>query len=212
MMDDRLDEELSRAAQEYHRPPATPRDELWSSIQAARTRRRQEPRVLVLRPWLRWGLAAAALLLIGVALGRLTMRPEPQTIASTPSPNAPERSNDLAYRVAAAQYLTSTEALLTGFRAEARGGFSRPDTQFVGEARELLATTRLMLNSPVAQDARLKSLLEDLEVVLVQIAQLPAEGGKQDLQLITEGLDQRSVLLRLRAATPRPGTAARGAL
>jgi len=212
MMDDRLDEELSRAAQEYHRPPATPREEIWRGLEAARVRRRQAPRVLVFRPWLRWSLAAAAVLLVGIGLGRWTaVRHPPATPAVSEGPGRP---NDLAYRVAAAQYLTSTEALLTGFRAEARIGTSRPDAQFVGQARDLLATTRLLLASPAAEDARLKSLLEDLEVVLVQIAQLPAEGRNQNLQLITQGLDQRSVLLRLRAATPGlgGGTATRGAL
>ncbi len=208
MTEHRFDAELSRAAQEYHRPPETPREEIWAGIQAER-RRREQPRVVVIRPWLRWSLAAAALLVLGIGVGRWTALHQ----ATTTSPVAASgRPNELVYRVAAAQYLTSTEALLTGFRAEARSGSSRPDTQFVSQARDLLATTRLMLNSPAAEDARLKSLLEDLEVVLVQIAQLPVESSKEDLQLITEGLDQRSVLLRLRAATPAPGTAARGAL
>lgn len=211
MTEDRFDAELSRAAQEYHRPPETPRAEIWASIQAER-RRREQPRIVVIRPWLRWSLAAAALLIIGIGVGRWTALHQATTTSPVAATAAAGRPNELAYRVAAAQYLSSTEALLTGFRTEARGGTSRPDTQFVSQARDLLATTRLMLNSPAAEDARLKSLLEDLEVVLVQIAQLPVESSKEDLQLITEGLDQRSVLLRLRAATPGPGTAARGAL
>src|SRR3989442_7525730 len=106
----------------------------------------------------------------------------------------------LAYRVAAAQYLTCTEALLTGFRSEAGSG--QPDAQFARQARDLLGTTRLMLDSPAAQDARLKGLLEDLELVLAQIAQLPASGNQEDVQLINQGLGQRSVLLRLRTANP----------
>ena len=59
-----------------------------------------------------------------------------------------------------------------------------------------------MLDSPAARDGRLKALLEDLELVLAQIAQLPAGGDKEDVQLITQGLDERSVLLRLRTAIP----------
>src|SRR6266699_5753700 len=53
-----------------------------------------------------------------------------------------------------------------------------------------------------ARDARLKGLLEDLELVLAQIAQLPASGDREDVQSINQGLDQRSVLLRLRTANP----------
>ena len=114
--------------------------------------------------------------------------------------------------MAAAQYLSRTEALLTGFRSEARTG--RIDLQFAGQARDLLTTTRLMLDSPAAADPRLKSLLEDLELVLAQIAQVPQGSDRADLQLINQGLEQRSVLLRLRTANPAgPGPVrAQGAL
>ena len=200
MTDDRFDWVLREAAQDYHRPPDTPREEMWQRIEAARRARRA--RVLALRPWLRWGLAAAVLA-IGVGLGRVSMRHQ-QTIVVAPG--------DLAYRVAAAQYLSRTEALLTGFRSEARSG--RIDVQFAGQARDLLTTTRLMLDSPAAEDPRLKSLLEDLELVLAQIAQVPRGSDRADLQLINQGLEQRSVLLRLRTANPAgPGPVrAQGAL
>src|SRR5947208_55902 len=114
-----------------------------------------------------------------------------------------DQASTLAYRVAAAPYLTRTEALLTGFHAEARSP-SVPAVQCSRQARDLLATTRLMLDSPAANDARLKGLLDDLELVLAQIAQLPAGGGgdREDVQSINQGLDQRSVLLRLRTANP----------
>ena len=201
MTDDRFDWVLREAAQGYHRPPDTPREEMWRRIEAAR--RARHARVLALRPWLRWGLAAAAVLAIGVGLGRLSMQHQ-QTIVVAPG--------DLAYRVAAAQYLSRTEALLTGFRSEARTG--RIDLQFAGQARDLLTTTRLMLDSPAAEDPRLKSLLEDLELVLAQIAQVPRGSDRADLQLINQGLEQRSVLLRLRTANPAgPGPVrAQGAL
>jgi len=201
MTDDRFDWVLREAAQGYHRPPDTPREEMWRRIEAAR--RARHARVLALRPWLRWGLAAAAVLAIGVGLGRVSMQHQ-QTIVVAPG--------DLAYRVAAAQYLSRTEALLTGFRSEARTG--RIDLQFAGQARDLLTTTRLMLDSPAAADPRLKSLLEDLELVLAQIAQVPQGSDRADLQLINQGLEQRSVLLRLRTANPAgPGPVrAQGAL
>jgi len=104
--------------------------------------------------------------------------------------------------VAAAQYLTRTEALLTGFQVESRGSVARGDGQFAAQAADLLATTRLMLDSPAAQDIRLKGLLEDLELVLAQIAQLPQGGDREDMRLINQGLDQHSVLLRLRTTLP----------
>lgn len=205
-MDDRMDDELDKLAQDYHRPPDTPREEIWARIAAARDARRQdkEKQVIVLRPWMQWTAAAAAVLVLGIGIGRWTTSTRHDTMAP---------ATDVAYQVAASQYLTRTEALLTDFRAESRGGQGeRPDAQFASQARNLLGTTRLMLNSPAAKDQRLKSLLEDLEVMLAQIAQLPADRNRDDVEFINQGLDQRSVLLRLRAATPAPGMSARGAL
>ena len=196
MTGDRFERLLRDAAQDYHRPPETPREEMWRRIVAARARRRQH--VLVQHRWLHWGLGIAAVLVLGIGIGRWTAR-EPQGTETTVG-RVPNEPGTLAYRVAAAQYLSRTEALLTGFRTEARP--STPDAQFAAQARDLLTTTRLMLDSPAARDDRLKALLEDLELVLAQIAQLPAGGDKEDVQLITQGLDERSVLLRLRTAIP----------
>src|SRR4030095_11354752 len=71
----------------------------------------------------------------------------------------------------------------------------------VRRAGELLSTTRLLLDSPAAaSDPRLKNLLEDLELVLAQLARLPAEHGKTELNLIREALVQRDVVPRLRSA------------
>jgi len=196
MNDDRFEERMHEAARDYHQPPETPRDAMWAAI-AAERRRRAEPRVFVVRPALRWGLAMAAVLLVGIAIGRW-VRPQPTD--STPTKVATSGSN-VAYSVAAVQYLNSTETLLTGFRADARSG--QVDTLFIDQARELLSSTRLLLQCPAGQDPHLKPLLEDLELVLAQIAVLP--GGRRDtldVDLITQGMDHQSVLTRLRTAIP----------
>jgi len=190
MTEDRFERFVRQAAQDYHRPPETPREELWRRIATVREARRRR-RVIITSPWVRWGVGIAAVLALGVGIGRWTARPpgasQPVVVAG-----AGGDQGGLAYQVAAAQ--------LTGFRSEARSG--QPDAQFARQARDLLGTTRLMLDSPAAQDARLKGLLEDLELVLAQIAQLPASGGRDDVQAINQGLEQRSVLLRLRTANP----------
>ena len=198
MTGDRFERLLRDAAQDYHRPPETPREEMWRRIVGARARRRQ--RMLVQRRSLHWGLGIAAVLALGIGIGRWTARGPQGRGAETTAGRVTNEAGTLAYRVAAAQYLSRTEALLTGFRTEARP--STPDAQFAAQARELLTTTRLMLDSPAARDGRLKALLEDLELVLAQIAQLPRAGDKEDVQLITQGLEERSVLLRLRTAIP----------
>ena len=168
---------------------------MWKRIEEAR----RNQHVIEIRPWMRWALAAAAVLVIGIGIGRWTAHP--------PGANAPVVASadsvrsDVAYQVAAQQYLTRTEVLLTDFRAQSARG--QLDPQFVAAARDLLTTTRLMLDSPAANDPRLQPLLEDLELVLAQITQLPAEPGrKNEMDLINQGLNQHSVLTRLRTATP----------
>src|SRR3989442_5443322 len=117
MTEDRFDRLLQDAVQDYHRPPPTPREEMWQRIAAARAARRR--RVIVLRPWLRWGLGIAAVLVLGFAIGRWTAGgpgPAGAPAAADAAPGA-DRVNALAYPVAAAQYPTPTQALLTGFPA-----------------------------------------------------------------------------------------------
>src|SRR5207253_10344237 len=117
MTDDRFEQRLRQAAQDYHRPPATPREELWRRIDAARAARRR--RIIVLRPVRRWGVGIAAVLALGVAIGRWSVTGSPPSPAGA---GPGERTTTFVYQLAAAQYLTRTEALLTGFRAATRGG------------------------------------------------------------------------------------------
>lgn len=207
MNDDRFDQQLDEAARDYHRPPETPREEMWAAIEAERRRRRTTPRIVVLRPVWRWGIGMAAVLVLGIIIGR---RLQPGAGgASTPSASASSRPVDgLAYRLAAAQYLTRAEIVLTSFRADARSG-ERPDSQFLDQARDLLGSTRLLLDSPAGRDPQLKPLLEDLEVILAQIAVLSASRDTADVEIINQGIDQRGVLTRLQTAFPAGAAAAR---
>ena len=199
MMDNdetKFDQWLQDAAKQYNAPGPTPRDEMWARIHAERAERGQ--RVVALRPWLRWGLAAAAVLVIGIAIGRWTAYQQALN-GGTPVASADTTGSGLVYRLAATQYLSRTETFLTGFRADLRAG--RFDA-FPGQARDLLATSRLLLDSPAADDPRMRALLEDLELVLVQISQLEAGRDRRNADLITQDMDQRSVLPKLRSAIP----------
>jgi hypothetical protein len=191
---------LKDAAKSYNAPDRTiPREEMWARIEVAR----RHKHVIALRPWLRWALAAAAMLVLGIGIGRWSakqLQPHGNQLAIMDS-IIPDSSRNIAYTVAAQQYLTRTEVLLTDFRAQSARG--QLDPQFVAAARDLLTTTRLMLDSPAGDNPRLQPLLEDLELVLAQITQLPAEPRrKNEMDLINQGMNQRSVLTRLRTATP----------
>jgi len=197
--DRKFDAWLEEAAKTYHAPPhPTPRDEMWARVQAQRAHRAR--RVVVLRTWARWGLAAAAVLLVGIGIGRWTALQ--QSNGGTPVAShdtADSTGRALVYQIAATQYLSRTETFLTGFRADLRAGRVYA---FPGQARDLLATTRLLLDSPAADDPRMQALLEDLELVLVQISQMEAGRDRRNADLITQDMDQRNVLPKLRSAIP----------
>ena len=103
-----------------------------------------------------------------------------------------------AYEATTSRYLGQTAALLVALPAELRAG--RADQRFVSQAGDLLSTTRLLLDSDAAANADVRRLLEDLELVLAQIARLPARRGAEELDLITQTLEDRDVVPRLRSA------------
>lgn len=207
--EDRFEELMRRAAREYRvPPPVEPRLEaMWSHIDEAsfgggtRQRRRAS--------WFRGGLGIAAALLLGVAFGRYSAAPRSELAQASP-PVAEEpvatssvtvRASDAdaaPYRQATTRHLGQTAALLSALPGEVRRG--APDAAFVAQANDLLSTTRLLLDSPVAGDSEVRVLLYDLELVLAQIARLSVRRNPQEVQLITEALETRDVLPRLRTA------------
>jgi hypothetical protein len=114
----------------------------------------------------------------------------------------PSPSNSAsAYQLTAVRHLSEAEALLTSFRSRSNAD-QQMDAQLGTWARELLSNTRLLLDSPVANDPQRRPLLEDLELVLVQIVQLSPGSTPQDRDLIEKTLQHDHVMTRLRTAIP----------
>jgi hypothetical protein len=229
MLHDRFDDQLRQAAHDYNAPPATPRDLMWERIVAAREAGQADSRtdgqvddtidrlVRPIRPsnrpvvrLLRWPVGIAALLALGIGLGRMTApapeSPAPATVVTEAAP----RGGDVAYRLAATEHLSQSETFLTLFRASVRQGGNEQLAS--STARQLLATNRLLLDSPAATDNRTRLLLQDLELVLAQIAQLSGRPSSPDLDFITNGLDDSGVMSRLRTAVPSGTSATQGVL
>jgi hypothetical protein len=122
----------------------------------------------------------------------------PSTVPSTtPSSIGPSS----AYQLTAVRHLSEAEALLTSFRTRSNSD-QQMDAQLGAWARQLLSNTRLLLDSPVANDPQRRPLLEDLELVLVQIVQLSPGSTPQDRDMIEKTLQQDHVMTRLRTAIP----------
>lgn len=211
MLDDRWDDQLRDAAKDYNDPPETPREQIWARIVAERAETAETLRPLRhLRP-LRWAAGIAAVLALGIGLGRVSINTAPPVAAPAPvaTATAPRVSN-AAYQVATAEHLSQSEAFLTLFRASVRQGGNEQLAS--ATARQLLATNRLLLDSPAANDGRARLLLQDLELVLAEIAQLSPQPRSRDLDLITEGLERGGVMSRLRTAVPSGPSTTQGAL
>jgi hypothetical protein len=206
MDDDRFDDVLRELPRSYNAPPDAPLDEMWTVIEDAHfdapvpiTR----PRPFATRaPW----LAAAAALVIGIGIGRyVPLGTGPATTSqSVAASNAATPATDTsavadAYRDQTNHYLGQAAALLISLPVKDANG--KTDSTFASKATDLLVTTRLLIDSPAAaQDVKLRSLLEDLELVLVQIARLRTEKNKGDLDLIHQAVEQGDVISRLNSA------------
>src|SRR2546426_5297950 len=101
MTDDRFEERLRQAAQDYHRPPPTPREELWRRVAAARAARQR--RGVVFRPPPRWGVGIPAPPPLGLGHGRWGA---PGSPTSARVAGAGERPSPLLYPVAPPHDLT----------------------------------------------------------------------------------------------------------
>ena len=203
MNDEHLDKLIASARDSYRVAPEPQLDTMWAAIDAELSG--APTRWQVTQRSTRWGIvgiAAAAMLVLGVGLGRWS---------ATPAATAPRDGNTVASRdmrgpsdVAeplqreTSNYLGATEVLLTDLQDSSGSG------AYANQANALLVKTRLLLDSPAAHDRRLHDLLEDLELVLAQIATLRGQDtsprNAADLQLIRSALANRDLVPRLRTA------------
>ena len=208
MDENRFDEVIRDLPQRFNKPPEPPLDEMWRIIEDAHFNAPasiSRPSGLTSRaPW----LAAAAALVIGIGIGRYVPlgrdsasdTASPSALASTqPLPPGSDTSavGD-AYRDQTSRYLGQAAALLISLPT--RDSIGNADASFAGKAADLLVTTRLLIDSPAAQDPKVRSLLEDLELVLVQIARLRGQQNRDDLDLIHQAVEQGDVLSRVNSA------------
>jgi hypothetical protein len=198
MTEDRLDKIIHTAAEHYNVPPVNPPfDQMWTAIEneAFSPRMTATPRAgtsLANNPWLRM----AAVLVLGVAIGRYTMRGAAVTApVEAPPAKASVAAVEASYQLSAERYLGQTVTLVAGLPKQLQAGHI--DSAYVSRASESLTQLRLLMDSPAASNPRLRALFEDLELVLVQVVQMPSDGSATDTKLIRQAMVERDVMPRL---------------
>ena len=196
-MNDRdFDKLVGRMADEHHNPPPTPRERMWRQVQAGRA----QPVGRSRHRFMRTAWAAAAVLVIGIGIGRWS---SPPTETGPVAVNNPVREAQLPdlYQQTTLALFNRADAMLTDFRvAGCTAGNLEPTGRW---ASEMLVQARLLQGTPVGEDPELEALLMDLELVLAQIVGISPDHCDRDVAWIRSGLNERSTLNRLRAVTDR---------
>ena len=118
-------------------------------------------------------------------------------------PPLPDSTVQAFYRTAAMQTLAQAEALLTTYRHAENVRDPQAMQQAARWARDVLSSTRLLLDSPAGRDPQMRTLFSDLELILAQIVQLsgmPLQAREREL--IDHAMRDRDLLPRIRSAVP----------
>lgn len=176
------------------------REEMWQAVshswseQAAHRRR--------MRAVGAWGgavFAVAGVLALGVYIGRATTGDDSPQIAEASAPAQSERFVRLptAYRLALDTHLRDAETLLVLFAAAQDG-----DEELARSARDLAGRTRLLADSRLGDSPEIRSVLLDLELLLVQIARLVDDHDALEREVVRESVEDSTVLPRLQQLRP----------
>lgn len=206
-----LDPWMATLAREAHDVDASaiPRELMWARVRQQRAKRGR---------YASWGIriaGIAALLVAGAGIGRFLLPVSGPSKYQTASSDSARRADSIAalgigpealaamprsnepVRVAMDEHLARTVALLTVVRDDDPD--LGPSTDISGWARELLSTTRLLIDEPQLDDERTRRLLQDLELVLAQIIQARAS-APETKRAPNETMRETNLLPRMRAA------------
>ena len=160
--------------------------------------------------------AAVALVALSFVLPPLAerFRPEPVALRATipPAEASPLLSEDALARIErnlareqAARYLSEAGEVLVTVAATGVDCDRKDDRLDVGAApersRELLEKRRLLVDEGGDAVASARGVLDDVELALRQVADLPACVKRRDVELVQKDVEARQLLMRIRLMT-----------
>jgi hypothetical protein len=209
----------AHAAAEYNAPTeAVPREMMWNAIQLRRANVERAltagdgtsvPPVTVTHttrgalsrmPRVIAATAVAAAIVLAVVITRRAPE-QPVSVATLVDTAA----TTVVWQTAGNEHFGLAESMLTtlGYATESQG-----NAQLSAWSRDLLESTRLLMDSPAGRDPRRRVLLQDLELVLVQLVE-SGPAMEHDDRTGMDDLLSRSALLLTRIRTIVPaGTSA----
>jgi hypothetical protein len=163
MNDHEPDDQMRHLAQSYHEPPATPRDEMWARIDRAR----RDGAVVAIGAarrtrWLRTVAGIAAVLVVGIGIGRLTRTAGDASSARRVASTRPAAEDTMPGRAVA--IVAGDSGPAGGSRADATLASA---TQGVDAANPVRAT----------RDERLRALRDQRRAPASGLAAYPAQRG-----------------------------------
>jgi hypothetical protein len=96
-------------------------------------------------------------------------------------------------RIAVGEHFRAVETLLLLF-----GSSQQTDAELMGLARELAGTSRMLMASDAGRDAEVRSMLLDLELLLVQIARLVDGADVAETEVVKDGIAETEAVPRMR--------------
>ena len=184
-------------------------DDLWRNIESAidSEKRATEParRKFHLRPsaipaWA-YGVAAVILIALGFYLGRIWI-PSGSGVPET----TPYSVSETGTLTPADSLEQQTLAYLERSRNLLLGVVNRPEHEVDRDelARQQVMSQKLIEQASFLKTAlargdqqRLRQLVLDLEIVLLQLANIESDSGVPAIELVREGVDRKSILLKI---------------
>ncbi len=184
---------------------------------ATRPARGRARRPFALFPaWASQIAAAAALLVVGIFIGRTLLHPPAPRVARATSPAVspvPGVEQASAPVLRARDYFERSKVILLGLvnydpKASDVYGLDLPQQKRL--SRALVNEAGSLKNDLKAPaDKRLRELIGDLETILVQIANLESANDLDAVELVKKGVDEKGIFLKINLTEMGPSPKAR---
>jgi Putative zinc-finger len=158
--------------------------------------------------------AAAAFILIGVGvlIGRYYMTPttQPQIVETRPTPSTTVQRVSMDPETK--RFLDRSQVLLIGvvnLEPDADGNYSTDLSAQKKVSRDLIQEASLIKTKLKGPDKRrLNELVSDLELIMLQIANMEAQNDQPEIEMVKSGVDRKGVLFKINLEQMRMSGAA----